>query len=203
MKEKGPCGDCWGSREGEGGVLMAVDSALSVRRWRGTGCPQQASLWRAVEVSVRALEREQAVPCVVTSRQADALQRNYLWEQEEGVPGTLGLLSVSLGNQSALCLWRPPVADLWALPCTSVHRADSAGRSWWEGWRGCKHRGICDHTCLGLSMAAEELHEWDRLLRRTCWWPPTLLQRGTSSLSFKGDMWLLICLAVEASNSSE
>lgn len=67
-----------GGREGEGGILMAVDSALSIGRWRDTGCPQQASLWRAVEVSVRALEREQAVPCVVTTRQADALQRNYL-----------------------------------------------------------------------------------------------------------------------------
>lgn len=120
-------GDSWGSREGEGGVLMTVDRALSVGRWRGTGCPQQASLWRAMEVSGRALGREQTVRCVVTTRQADALQRNYLWEQEEGVPGTLGLLSVSLRNQSALCLWRPPVADPWALPCTPVHRAASAG----------------------------------------------------------------------------
>lgn len=67
-----------GGREGEGGILMAVDSALSMGRWRDTGCPQQASLWRAVAVSVRALKREQAVPCVVTTHQADALQRNYL-----------------------------------------------------------------------------------------------------------------------------
>lgn len=71
-------GGSWGSREGEGGVLMTVDRALSVGRWRGTGCPQQASLWRAMKVSGRALGREQTVPCVVTTRQADALQRNYL-----------------------------------------------------------------------------------------------------------------------------
>lgn len=69
----------WGGVEkGREVILMAVDSALSIGRWRDTGCPQQASLWRAVEVSVRALEREQAVPCVVTTRQAAALQRNYL-----------------------------------------------------------------------------------------------------------------------------
>lgn len=57
---------------------MAVDSTLSMGRWSDTGCPQQASLWRAVEVSIRAPEREQAVPSVVTTRQADALQRNCL-----------------------------------------------------------------------------------------------------------------------------
>lgn len=79
MKEKAPRVGITrvGGKEGEGGILMAVDKALSMGRWRDTGCPQQASLWRAV-VSVRALEREQAVPCVVTTRQADALQRNYL-----------------------------------------------------------------------------------------------------------------------------
>lgn len=118
MKEKGPCEHYWGSRQGEGGAPMAVDSALSVGRWRGTGCPQQASLWRA-------LKREPTVSCVVTRRQAHALQRNYLWEQEEGVPGTLGLLSVSL-PQKPVCTVPMEAPSGWSVG-SALH---SCARGW-------------------------------------------------------------------------